>query len=371
MKGTEKQTLFFQPTFGNKPECIVGRDGEIASFVHGLKEPIGSRERCTLFLGQRGMGKTALLLELEDRASQNGFLAVRATAHEGLAEEIIEQIQLKGSAFFKEGRKRITGVNAGAFGFSFGLTFSEETRKQFGFRAKMSMLCDRLAEKGKGILMLIDEVRTSPEMREIAASYQELVGDGKNIAIAMAGLPHAVSGILNDKVLTFLNRANKVRLGLLSLSSIEAYFEHAFTSLGIGYSDETIKQAAEKTGGIPYMMQLLGYYIVQFTRTSHAIDEDTLRKAGEAAIEDMENNVFLPILSPLSDSDRFYLQAMAEQGEIISVPKLMEKLGNKAPSFQQYRRRLIDAGIVESPRRGELVFAVPHLAEYMRKGPLL
>ena len=68
MKGTENKMLFFQPTFGNKPEFIVGRDGEISSFIQGLKEPIGSRERCTLFLSQRGMGKTALLLELEDRA---------------------------------------------------------------------------------------------------------------------------------------------------------------------------------------------------------------------------------------------------------------------------------------------------------------
>lgn len=60
----------FQPTFGNRPEKYIGRDGVIEKFIEGLREPVGSRNRCTLFLGQRGMGKTALLLELSDRALQ-------------------------------------------------------------------------------------------------------------------------------------------------------------------------------------------------------------------------------------------------------------------------------------------------------------
>lgn len=30
------------------------------------------------------------------------------------------------------------------------------------------------------------------------------------------------------------------------------------------------------------------------------------------------------------------------------------------------RKRLIEAGVIESPRRGELVFAVPYLSEYLQ-----
>jgi hypothetical protein len=36
--------------------------------------------------------------------------------------------------------------------------------------------------------------------------------------------------------------------------------------------------------------------------------------------------------------------------------------------FQNYRRRLLDAGVIEAPRRGELEFAVPYLADYLRVG---
>lgn len=102
----------------------IGRDGVIGQFMAGLREPAGSHNRCTLFLGQRGMGKTALLLELSDRAQKAGYVVARVTAHEGMPQAIIEQFQLNGSKYFKSDKRKLTGVSAGALGFSFGLTFS-------------------------------------------------------------------------------------------------------------------------------------------------------------------------------------------------------------------------------------------------------
>ena len=130
--------IVFQPTFGNRPDQYIGRDGVIEQFMSGLKEPVGSRNRCTLFLGQRGMGKTALLLELGDCAAKNGYVVARVTAHEGMPQAIIEQVQMNGSSFFRDENRKLTGVTAGVLGFSFGLSFSEATERQYGFRAKMS-----------------------------------------------------------------------------------------------------------------------------------------------------------------------------------------------------------------------------------------
>ena len=361
----ESRRVVFQPTFGNRPDQYIGRDGVIEQFMTGLQEPVGSRNRCTLFLGQRGMGKTALLLELSDRAARADYVVARVTAHEGMPQAIIEQFQLNGSTFFKDEKRKLSGVTAGALGFSFGLTFSEVTERQYGFRSKMSLLCDKLAEKGKGALILIDEVRTSAAMREVASAYQELVGDGKNIAIAMAGLPHAVSSVLNDQVLTFLNRATRVELGLISANLIRAYYERAFKEIGIKIRDELLDRAALATRGFPYLMQLIGYYVIQYTEEGGTVDTTIMDKAEKSAMGDMENNVFKPILSPLSDNDRIFLKAMARQGETISTAKLLEALGKKGPAIQPYRKRLLDAGVIEAPRRGELVFAVPYLAEYL------
>lgn len=355
----------FQPTFGNRPEQYIGRDGVIEQFMAGLREPVGSRNRCTLFLGQRGMGKTALLLELSDRAQKAGYVVARVTAHEGMPQAIIEQFQLNGSKFFNDDKRKLTGVTAGAMGFSFGLSFSEAAERQYGFRSKMSLLCDKLAEKGKGALILIDEVRTSVAMREVASAYQELVGDRKNVAIAMAGLPHAVSSVLNDSVLTFLNRAIKVELGTISTQLIRAYYEKAFRMIGITISDELLDRAALSTRGFPYLMQLIGYYVIQYTPKGGTVTDDVMDKSEKAAMKDMEDNVFKPILTPLSDNDRVFLRALARCGGTATTSKLQAKLGKKGPAIQPYRKRLIEAGVIEAPRRGELVFAVPYLADFL------
>ena len=355
----------FQPTFGNRPEQYIGRDGVIEKFMAGLKEPVGSRDRCTLFLGQRGMGKTALLLELSDRAQKEGYVVARVTAHEGMPQAIIEQLQLNGSKYFGNEKRKLTGVTAGALGFTFGLTFTEAAQRQYGFRSKMSLLCDKLAEKGMGALILIDEVRTSAAMREVAAAYQELVGDRKNVAIAMAGLPHAVSNLLNDSVLTFLNCATREELGLISTNLIRAYFAKAFKSIKMEASDEILDRAALSTRGFPYLMQLIGYYLIQYTPERGVVTDAIMEKAEKAALDDMEKNVFEPILNPLSDNDKIFLKALARCGKTVTTAKLQAELGRKGPAIQPYRKRLIDAGVIESPRRGELVFAVPYLSEYL------
>lgn len=361
------QSILFHPTFGSRPDQIVGRDAEIAGFLEGLNQPIGSRDRCTLFLGQRGMGKTALLLELADLAQESGFVVARVTAYEGMAKAIVEQVQLNGSKYVDEGKRRLKGVSAGALGFSFGLTFSEATQSQYGFRTKMSLLCDRLAEFGKGVLILIDEACTSSAMREVATAYQELVGDQKNIAMGMAGLPSAVSSVLNDKVLTFLNRARKVRLGPISETSIRAYYAHAFNVLGIDCANDLLDRAAAAAYGVPYLMQLVGYYLVQYSRDCREITDESLEQAIRSAHADMDDNVYRPILAPLSDNDLAFLEAMAQGGSITTTAELQERLGDGGPAIQPYRKRLLDAGVIEAPRRGELAFAIPRLADYIRR----
>ena len=80
----------------------------------------------------------------------------------------------------------------------------------------------------------------------------------------------------------------------------------------------------------------------------------------------MDDNVFVPIMAPLSDNDRIFLYAMAKCSEPVTTAELKEKLGPDGPAIQPYRKRLMEAGIIEAPRRGELVFAVPFFDKYLR-----
>ncbi|MDR0416928.1 MAG: ATP-binding protein, partial [Propionibacteriaceae bacterium] len=65
-----KETSPFAPSFGNRPHQLVGRSREVADLVQGLEGPPGHPNRAMVCLGQRGMGKTALLLEFAALAEQ-------------------------------------------------------------------------------------------------------------------------------------------------------------------------------------------------------------------------------------------------------------------------------------------------------------
>ena len=83
--------------------------------------------------------------------------------------------------------------------------------------------------------------------------WQELVGEGLNVALVMAGLPGAVSATLNDRVLTFLNRARKVTLEPLSVGDVDAYYQRAFEELDLDIPGDLRLDAARATQGSPYM----------------------------------------------------------------------------------------------------------------------
>lgn len=357
---------YFHPTFGSRPQSIVGRDQEIEEFLEGLKEPIGSHNRCTFFKGQRGMGKTALLLELADRAQALDYVVARVTAYSGMEEDIIETIQLNGAKYIKD-KPSVQGFEAGAFGFNFGLTFTDEADRQYGFRTKLTLLCDKLAEAGKGILILVDEARTSDEMRKLAVTYQHLVGEEKNIAIAMAGLPQAVSSLLNDEVLTFLNRAKKVELEPISDNEVDIYYKRAFTDMGISFSDNDIACLTEKTHGFPYLMQLIGYYITKSLGSDRKITGEIINTAVAYSAKDMEQNVFEPILAPLSEIDIQFLRAMAEDTGSSKTADIYKRMQKSNSFIQTYRARLIEAGLIVPVRKGEVALTVPELAGYLKK----
>ena len=59
----------FRASRGTSPPLLVGRDEVIDDFRLGLEEGPGAHERISLLVGARGIGKTALLNELEDTLS--------------------------------------------------------------------------------------------------------------------------------------------------------------------------------------------------------------------------------------------------------------------------------------------------------------
>ena len=336
----------FSPSFGNRPSYLVGRGNVISTFISGLEQEPGNRDRAMLMLGQRGSGKTVLLWELADRARKLGFVVATPTvASEDMLERIVEKIQEAGEPYVNKRRlPKLTSGSLSVFGFSAGLEFTRDVQETKSFQFKLTQLARKLTEQGHGILILIDELQAnSPEIRQLVTAYQELVGEGLNVALVMAGLPGAVSATLNDRVLTFLNRARKVTLEPLSVGDVDAYYQRAFEELGLDIPRDLRLHAARATQGSPYMLQLIGSKV------------------------DFENDVCETTLAALSDQDIAFLSAMTDDEDAVSRISDVAKRMSVTPDYaQKYRRRLIDAGVIEQARRGYVRFAVPYMANYLR-----
>ncbi|MDR1186048.1 MAG: hypothetical protein LBK95_01100 [Bifidobacteriaceae bacterium] len=355
----------FSPAFGNRPAKLVGRDDVVSDFVKGLAGAPGHPNRASLCLGLRGMGKTALLLELAEQARQAGFVPAKATTGPDLLAELLEAIQVNGSKHLVKPRK-VKSVSAGALGFSAGLAFTDEVEGKYGFRTKLGLLCDELAKHGLGVVLLVDEVTaTAPDLRRLATAYQELVGEGKNIAIAMAGLPAAISTVVNEETLTFLNRARKVELGAIPVREVSAYYHRTFRGIGKQIDAALLEQAAAATLGYPYLLQLVGYYLLEYAGDDAVISASTVTLALSAARSALADTVFLPSLHPLSPRDRAFLEAMAQDDGFSDIAGVQRRLGVSASSAQQTRARLIAHGPIASVGRGRLEIQIPYLREYL------
>ena len=360
---------YFSPAFGNRPHSLIGRDAEINKLICGLQEPIGSRQRATLLLGQRGYGKTVMLLELAETARQKGYVVASPTiVSGGMLGRIVEKIQEEGENIIKPEMGKLSGESVGFLGFSAGLQFEREEQERKSFTYKLSKLCRALEKEGYGVLILIDEVQANNEnLRELIIAYQEMVGEGRNIAIVLAGIPGAVSSVLNDHVLTFLNRAEQINLQPLTDGDIKAYFLEAFSKTGINMSAEMLNRAVKTTEGSPYLMQLVGHYITCFANEDGTVGEKMLSDALFTAKQTFINDICKTTVNSLSDMDLCFLKAMIEDDSISKIGDIAKRLSVTGDYAQQYKKRLLDSGIVRQIRRGEIEFAVPYIREYLQE----
>lgn len=358
----------FSPSFGNRPTQLVGREKILQSFSESLESMPGSRERAVVLLGQRGSGKTVLLWEIADRASSRGFVVATPTvASDGMLERIVEKIQDDGERYIKDRTTHMTGGSIGALGFAAGLQFSRDVQESKSFQYKLTHLARKLSAQGHGILILVDELQANaPEVRQLVIAYQELVGEGLDVALIMAGLPGAVSATLNDRVLTFLNRAKKTTLAPLETNEVDAFFARAFSELGLFVEPDIRRKASRAVQGSPYLLQLVGHNLVTYAAQDGTVGEGELESALTAAREDFESDVCKTTLAALSDRDEEFLRAMAEDDESSKMMDISQRMGVTSDYAQKYRKRLIDAGIIEAFGWGKVAFAVPHLASYLR-----
>lgn len=358
----------FTPTFGVSPPMLVGRDDLIEEFASALDDGPGASGRATIYTGARGTGKTVMLNKVQDVAKKNGWLVISETATPGFINRLAT-IHLPSilANLMDQGKKRISGVTL-PFGAG-GATWDNPVTANLptNFRSQLELVTDVLAEYDTGVLITIDEIhyRQIEELREFGATIQHAFRDSRNVAFAAAGLPSAVSPVLNDDVLTFLRRAERYNLGRVSLSDVEQAIREPIEENGREIDAVACTEAAQATGGYPFLIQLIGQYIWRQNPKEKTITSSDVAEGVAAARRRMGSLVYEPALADISSIDRTFLVAMSQDDGPSKMSDICSRLGVSANYAGQYRLRLIEAGMIESVNYGEVDFAQPLLREYL------
>ncbi|MCO4251256.1 hypothetical protein [Pseudarthrobacter raffinosi] len=110
-----------------------------------------------------------------------------------------------------------------------------------------------LDAKGTGLVITIDEIRAvdRTEISQLAADVQHFIRDGLPIGLIFAGLPSAVSDLLNEGVATFLRRADRINLHEAAIAEVTASYSELISQEGIGISPTSSTRQPKPSRGIP------------------------------------------------------------------------------------------------------------------------
>ena len=297
---------FFSPSFGNKPKILIGREKEMKSLTEGLHASPGNKERARLIIGQKGLGKTTLLLKLADYARKHNFIVTSPTVvAEDMLDRILEKLDEDSGKYLPRQQNKAMDSTIDDLGFSTDTQTELPLGSSRSFAYGLLEFCEKAEKVRKGVLILIDDAQSgSEELTKLIIAYQEMVGEGLDIALVIAGLPDEISQVLNQHELAFFNRASKLRLGPIPIPEIFDYYKNCFGASGILISDEWIDRAANETEGSPYLMQLIGHYIVLSAEEGERLSERNYRHALQLAREEYIRNICETTLAWLSEEDK-------------------------------------------------------------------
>lgn len=338
----------FSKTFGREPSNYIERTIEKEKIIEEFSANTPS-DFAYIITGPRGSGKTVLISSLSDYyESLEDWIVVDP----GVKSHLLENV----ASVLYDKAKLKTHFLKGEFSFSFqgfGISLKGETpvTSTFSLLTKMAAV---LKKKKKRILITIDEVDNSNDMKSFIEAYQTLLRQGYDILLLMTGLYENINKLQDNPSLNFLYRAPKIILGPLSLRLISSSYQEL-----LNLSEEKATEYARITKGYAYAYQVLGSLL--FESNEKIINEKILNSFDVILDEHVYGKIYLS----LSNNEKNIVHAI-ESERPMKMSDLIEKTNIETRSMSQYRDKLLKKGVLTSPSFGYVEFALPRFAEFLK-----
>ncbi len=338
MRGENPFTL----TFGQKPTEFISRTDQIGKIIQTFDMEIPS-SKVYMIAGVRGSGKTVSLAEISEHyASKDDWVVLNLSADTDIIAGAVSEINRTSGL---QNLNLELNVNFGIAGIA--VNQNKETLEK---EAMLRSILEKLKEKGKKVLFILDEIVNNEYVKLFASNFQIYITKNYPVYLVMAGLYDNISNLQNEKSLTFLYRAPKIFLEPLSIPAMTTSYRTVFQ-----IPAEKAVAMARLTKGYPFAFQILGYLKWEMNTEL----ENLLPKFDE----ELTIYAYEKIWSELSELDRKMVYVISLGFH--KTCDIRERLSISPQLLNLYRKRLMERGVVDGSKRGELTLALPRFEEYI------
>jgi len=375
----------FNPQAPARPQVFVGREPEIIEFEKYLSQTIHGSPMNMSINGNRGMGKTSLLVKFEEIAKKEKCLVLRISNYEGNVTNILEladyiSVNLKreilvtkkfGSEYEKF--KQYAASISPTIGFGeVSLKIEREQIVQDMFRIRLLKLWDEMKGHFKAAVILIDEAESLERiegaiifLREV---FQRISGDS-NYMVVLAGklnFPEKMSESFSP-----LNRFFPCStLVPFNQSEIETYSTNQLSSVGVKIEKSALNQICHITEGHPYVLVAYCYMVFDSLPESEILITKNHLDVIECKIRArLAQDFFNPMYHPLTPKAKLVLQKIVVNATrldfMFSDAVKWNKLKNN--QISPYISELMRKGVIYKLERGKYQFFHGLFVEYVKE----
>lgn len=377
----------YTPGAGHRPPVLAGRDDIIRDWLLTCNDvQIEGRVAADdlVFTGPRGVGKTALVDVLADRAREVGYEVIALQAVQGrpqLIDSLVETAAYKISeeqpawVKAKKAFSRLASVNVSVLGHGGGISTHappEQPRSATDPRAVASALAALSEavydEAGRGgVLVTVDEMQVGgPDLPMLAAALHRLNSQHPTARVLFAGtgLPNT-QHVMERAGVTHPGRLfNMVGLPTrLDASEARYALTAPATQHGVAWEPRAQDLVLEVTGGYPAHLQAFAHRVWRAAE-GLTITEAAAREGIAVAADEFKRRTMDPLWAALGPRQREYLTAVAVAGGEAESGIVSRMLGRTTAQDAVTRAALIDAGHLYSRALNHIALSTPLAGAY-------
>lgn len=335
----------FTLIFGKSPLESISRFAQTNEIIDSFSSEI-INQQIYMITGVRGAGKTVMLNDIAKHfSSDKDWIVLELNPDrnllEGFAAKLYDYKGMK-DLFLK------AQIDLSVFGIGLSI---EKAEPFFDIENAIEAMLEIVKKKKKRILVTIDEATSNTAMKVFASSFQIFVRRDFPLFLLMTGLFENIDALQNEKNLTFLYRAPKIKLNPLDKGAVKEKYQEIFS-----LDDEKSLEMADLTKGYPFAFQVLGYLTWQKSGDYQSVMNEYRQYLSEY--------VYDKIWSELSNKDKkiCYGIAKSSNGQIKEIRNI---LSLKTNEFNPYRDRLKKRGLIDATERGLIRFILPEFDKYV------